>query len=123
DQAALDVVTLAARNAAEHGPARRRAADVGRRCGPGTVLARRGDFPRRLGLARCARLHGSAPEGPDLVRSRRGRLPAALAPTAPGRQDVMPDRPLYMISVAAELVGMHPQTLRIYEQRGLVRPS
>jgi MerR family transcriptional regulator/heat shock protein HspR len=32
-------------------------------------------------------------------------------------------RPRYMISVAAELVGMHPQTLRIYEQRGLVRPQ
>ena len=28
-----------------------------------------------------------------------------------------------MISVAAELVGMHPQTLRIYEQKGLVRPK
>jgi MerR family transcriptional regulator/heat shock protein HspR len=28
-----------------------------------------------------------------------------------------------MISVAADLVGMHPQTLRIYEQRGLVRPQ
>jgi MerR family transcriptional regulator/heat shock protein HspR len=28
-----------------------------------------------------------------------------------------------MISVAAELVGMHPQTLRIYESRGLVRPK
>ena len=34
----------------------------------------------------------------------------------------MADRPRYMISVAAELVGMHPQTLRIYEQKGLVRP-
>ena len=33
------------------------------------------------------------------------------------------DRPRYMISVAAELVGMHPQTLRMYESRGLVRPS
>ena len=32
------------------------------------------------------------------------------------------DRPRYMISIAAELVGMHPQTLRIYEARGLVRP-
>jgi MerR family transcriptional regulator, heat shock protein HspR len=31
-------------------------------------------------------------------------------------------RPRYMISIAAELVGMHPQTLRIYEQKGLVRP-
>ena len=28
-----------------------------------------------------------------------------------------------MISVAADLVGMHPQTLRIYEQKGLVRPK
>jgi MerR family transcriptional regulator, heat shock protein HspR len=33
------------------------------------------------------------------------------------------DRPRYMISIAAELVGMHPQTLRIYEQKGLVRPK
>jgi MerR family transcriptional regulator, heat shock protein HspR len=33
------------------------------------------------------------------------------------------DRGRYMISVAAELVGMHPQTLRIYEQKGLVRPK
>ena len=33
------------------------------------------------------------------------------------------DRPRYMISVAAEFVGMHPQTLRIYEQKGLVRPQ
>jgi len=29
----------------------------------------------------------------------------------------------YMISVAAEIVGMHPQTLRIYETKGLVRPK
>jgi MerR family transcriptional regulator/heat shock protein HspR len=35
----------------------------------------------------------------------------------------MNDSPRYMISVAAELVGMHPQTLRIYEQKGLVRPK
>jgi MerR family transcriptional regulator, heat shock protein HspR len=33
------------------------------------------------------------------------------------------DSPRYMISVAAELVGMHPQTLRIYEQKGLVHPK
>lgn len=33
------------------------------------------------------------------------------------------DRPLYMISVAAELAGVHPQTLRIYEQKGLVSPQ
>ena len=35
----------------------------------------------------------------------------------------MDDRPRYMISVAADLVGMHPQTLRIYENKGLVRPN
>ena len=33
------------------------------------------------------------------------------------------ERPRYMISVAAELVGMHPQTLRMYEQKGLVQPQ
>lgn len=32
-------------------------------------------------------------------------------------------KPLYMISVAAELTGMHPQTLRVYEQKGLVNPG
>jgi MerR family transcriptional regulator/heat shock protein HspR len=35
----------------------------------------------------------------------------------------MDEKPLYMISVAADLVGMHPQTLRIYESKGLVRPN
>jgi MerR family transcriptional regulator/heat shock protein HspR len=35
----------------------------------------------------------------------------------------MDDRPRYMISVAADIVGMHPQTLRIYEAKGLVRPQ
>ena len=33
------------------------------------------------------------------------------------------DKPVYMISVAAELTGMHPQTLRTYEQRGLITPG
>jgi MerR family transcriptional regulator/heat shock protein HspR len=32
-------------------------------------------------------------------------------------------RALYVISVAAELAGVHPQTLRIYERRGLVEPA
>ena len=35
----------------------------------------------------------------------------------------MDERPRYMISVAADIVGMYPQTLRIYEQKGLVRPQ
>jgi len=33
------------------------------------------------------------------------------------------ERPIYMISIAADLVGMHPQTLRMYEQKGLIRPK
>lgn len=33
------------------------------------------------------------------------------------------DRPVYMISVAAELAGVHPQTLRIYERKALVQPT
>jgi MerR family transcriptional regulator/heat shock protein HspR len=33
------------------------------------------------------------------------------------------DHAVYVISVAAELAGMHPQTLRIYERRGLVAPA
>ncbi len=33
------------------------------------------------------------------------------------------ERGVYMISVAAELAGMHPQTLRIYEARGLITPK
>jgi MerR family transcriptional regulator/heat shock protein HspR len=33
------------------------------------------------------------------------------------------ERGVYMISVAAELAGMHPQTLRIYETRGLITPK
>jgi MerR family transcriptional regulator/heat shock protein HspR len=33
------------------------------------------------------------------------------------------DRALYIISVAAELAGVHPQTLRIYERKGLLQPA
>jgi MerR family transcriptional regulator/heat shock protein HspR len=34
-----------------------------------------------------------------------------------------PNRAVYVISVAAELAGLHPQTLRIYERKGLVDPA
>jgi MerR family transcriptional regulator, heat shock protein HspR len=41
--------------------------------------------------------------------------------------DPLPSRPsaqaIYVISVAAELAGVHPQTLRIYERKGLLRPE
>jgi MerR family transcriptional regulator/heat shock protein HspR len=45
--------------------------------------------------------------------------------TSSRRKQGQPDRNqgVYMISVAAELAGMHPQTLRIYEARGLITPK
>jgi MerR family transcriptional regulator/heat shock protein HspR len=43
---------------------------------------------------------------------------ARVGPEAPG-----PDVPVYVISVAAELTGLHPQTLRTYDRLGLVRPG
>jgi len=42
--------------------------------------------------------------------------------TGPGAAPA-PDTPVYVISVAAELTGMHPQTLRTYDRLGLVRPG
>jgi MerR family transcriptional regulator/heat shock protein HspR len=39
------------------------------------------------------------------------------------RVEVSSDRGVFMISVAAELADMHPQTLRVYESRGLIEPK
>lgn len=63
--------------------------------------------------------------------SSTGRPSRAGTGAGPGTQDARDKkhsnaarlRPLYMISVAAELTGMHPQTLRIYESKGLVNPQ
>jgi MerR family transcriptional regulator/heat shock protein HspR len=38
------------------------------------------------------------------------------------RRQGRPAQPLFMISIAAELAAMHPQTLRMYERRGLLQP-
>lgn len=43
--------------------------------------------------------------------------------SATGDHPERSDRAVYVISVAAELAGMHPQTLRIYERKGLVEPA
>jgi MerR family transcriptional regulator, heat shock protein HspR len=43
--------------------------------------------------------------------------------TTTTRVEVSSDRGVFMISVAAELADMHPQTLRMYEQRGLIEPK
>lgn len=48
---------------------------------------------------------------------------AAEETEAAARGGIDKDKPLYVISVAAELVDMHPQTLRLYERKGLIEPS
>ncbi|MFP5362099.1 MAG: heat shock protein transcriptional repressor HspR [Thermoleophilia bacterium] len=49
--------------------------------------------------------------------------PRRSRPTTTTRIEVSSDRGVFMISVAAELADMHPQTLRMYEQRGLIEPK
>lgn len=39
------------------------------------------------------------------------------------RRGIDPDQPIYVISIAAELAGVHPQTLRVYERKGLLAPK
>jgi MerR family transcriptional regulator/heat shock protein HspR len=51
------------------------------------------------------------------VQVRRGRAPVVT------RVEVETDRGVFMISVAAELANLHPQTLRMYEARGLIEPK
>jgi MerR family transcriptional regulator/heat shock protein HspR len=46
-----------------------------------------------------------------------------VSPRRTTRIEVSSDRGVFMISVAAELADMHPQTLRMYEQRGLIEPK
>ncbi len=54
---------------------------------------------------------GERPRGPALRRVSTTRV------------EVSSDRGVFMISVAAELAEMHPQTLRMYEARGLIEPK
>ena len=72
---------------------------------------------RRLGTSACR-------EGATSGAERRTcRAVANAVRTSPSRRHgVSTATPKYMIGVAAELLGMHPQTLRMYEQRGLIRP-
>jgi MerR family transcriptional regulator/heat shock protein HspR len=49
--------------------------------------------------------------------------PTVRQPTSRARAQRRHEQAVYVISVAAELAGMHPQTLRIYERRGLVMPA
>src|ERR1700680_958708 len=56
------------------------------------------------------------------MTSRRIRTETRVR-TATTRIEVSSDRGVFMISVAAELAEMHPQTLRVYEARGLIEPQ
>ena len=57
----------------------------------------------------------SAPDGTPIPRRRQ--------PPTVTRVEVKTDRGVFMISVAAELANLHPQTLRMYEARGLIEPK
>jgi len=52
------------------------------------------------------------PEGESMQRKDGG-----------GKRERPDDRAVYVISVAAELAGVHPQTLRMYERKGLLQPK
>ncbi len=53
---------------------------------------------------------------------RRAAPPPPADPAAARAAGADRDTPLYMISVVSELLGVHPQTLRLYEREGYVRP-
>jgi MerR family transcriptional regulator/heat shock protein HspR len=71
---------------------------------------------------------GESPERRGAPAGRRGSDAGRGSGRQPGtggaiaRVQVATDRGVFMISVAAELANMHPQTLRIYEARGLIEP-
>jgi MerR family transcriptional regulator/heat shock protein HspR len=56
-------------------------------------------------------------------RTRTTRADGSTVQTSSTRVEVSSDRGVFMISVAAELAEMHPQTLRMYEARGLIEPQ
>jgi MerR family transcriptional regulator/heat shock protein HspR len=78
-----------------------------------------GDFVERAsdgsGKERGARRTG-AQSGASSGGNKRGQRGTGLA-------QIAADRPIFTLSVAADLLGLHPRTLRIYEEKGLVIPS
>src|SRR6187551_3504495 len=61
---------------------------------------------------------------PRTVRPSRPRPEdRGPSPMAFRRPDQDPGRPVYVISVAASIVSVHPRTLRIYEEEGLICPA
>ena len=64
---------------------------------------------------------GGDAAAPIKGRGARGRRGAAGG--SPERFQITADRPIFTLSVAADLLGLHPRTLRIYEEKKLVIPS
>ncbi|HLI61111.1 MAG TPA: MerR family transcriptional regulator [Solirubrobacteraceae bacterium] len=76
-------------------------------------------------MARRARTGQAAAEGTTRTRLERASETRGSGVTRSSRTrvEVSSDRGVFMISVAAELAEMHPQTLRMYEARGLIEPK
>ena len=72
-----------------------------------------------------AQLHRDRSVPARLDRGAPGRHAGGsrIDPMASGRLERDPERPVYVISVAATLVSAHPRTLRIYEDEGLLCPA
>ncbi len=63
-------------------------------------------------------------EEQSVEREDEGRMVGRQGPVPPRSvAEAYEDRAVYIISVAAELAGVHPQTLRVYERKGLLRPA
>jgi hypothetical protein len=82
-------------------------------------------MPDKMQKSAGTSANGHDPVAPaDAPADAAPRGPRSLAPMS--RTVVSPinaDRPVFTLSVAADLLGMHPRTLRIYEEEGLVVPA
>src|SRR6202012_1538058 len=65
----------------------------------------------------------STPPSSTTIRGRRSPRRFGRRTMAKGPHDVPEDAPVFVISVAAQLAGMHAQTLRQYDRLGLVTPG
>ncbi len=83
--------------------------------------------PPRLATDGVAAENGLSEEPLGIVTSLRagGRQRGTVGAAVPrgGLSPINADRPVFTLSVAADLLGMHPRTLRIYEEEGLVVPA
>jgi MerR family transcriptional regulator, heat shock protein HspR len=71
--------------------------------------------------ARSMSSSADPPAAPSTTRERSGRGRAGSRPTR--LSQITSDRPIFTLSVAADLLGLHPRTLRIYEEKKLVVPA